>query len=231
MRTLTNQEQIKIINQLDPQFTIDYIEDRLIQNCAKTITRWKSARNVTMMILMLDVGIRVGELVKLTYDELFFNSEAVHTLFVPPHIGKGGRTRNVPLSQRVTYALNRWYKLNHKSDEKVWSYKAFPRTINGGIITSRTIERIISHAATTAAGIVCTPHTLRHTFATRLLKVTNIRTVQELLGHKNLSSTQIYTHVNDDDKRSAIADMESDPMSGPGAVSLAHFTRHPGNHV
>jgi len=226
MRTLTIHEQIAIINYIDPKFHADYRNDTLIQNAAKTVKEWKQARNVTMMILMLDAGLRVGEVVCMSYVELYFQKTAVQTLNIPTYIGKGNRSRDVPLTQRAQYTLNRWYSLNPFGFDTITQFPALPNRPGGGIISTRTVERIISQAATTAAGIACTPHMLRHTFATRLLKVTDIRTVQELLGHKNLSSTQIYTHVNDDDKRSAIADMESDPMSGPGAVSLAHFTSH-----
>ncbi len=184
-----------------------------------------------MMIMMLDTGLRVGELIKLTYNELFFDGMAVHNLFVPPHIGKGGRSRDVPLTQRATYALNRWFKLNTKDYGTTWNYPAFPNHIDEDRLATRTVERIISKAAMTAAGIVCTPHMLRHTFATRLLKVTDIRTVQELLGHKNLTSTQIYTHVNDEDKQQAIDQMDSTGCPGGLAVSLSHLSSHRSNDV
>lgn len=178
------------------------------------------------MILMLDAGLRVGEVIRMSSGELYFDSKAVLTLSVTKDIAKGGHARDIPLSRRATYALNRWFVLNPYGIGWSGNFPGFPAKTHGGIMTTRTVERIISQAAYASTGIVCTPHMLRHTFATRLLKITDIRTVQELLGHKNLSSTQIYTHVNDEDKRIAISRMESNQMNGTGTPSLAHLSSH-----
>jgi len=74
-------------------------------------------------------------------------------------------------------------------------------------ITTRQVERIIKHAAIASIGRPANPHMLRHTFATKLMRITNVRVVQELLGHRNLSSTQIYTHPNQDDFAAAIRNL------------------------
>ncbi len=75
-------------------------------------------------------------------------------------------------------------------------------------ITPRTIQRIIKKASFQAFGREIHPHVLRHTFASRLMRTTNIRIVQQLLGHKSIQSTQIYTHPNHDDLTTAIKSLE-----------------------
>jgi len=209
MRTLTKQEEFEMVYYLDPEFTAEYKLNRLPTASALSKKQWKNARNVTMMIMMVDAGLRVGEITKLSTIELYFNNLAVLNLNVPPYVAKGGRQRDLPLTKRILFALDRWHVLAHLGDNEKYPYLAFTSRPGSGAITTRTIERIISKAAHKTNHLYCTPHMLRHTFATRLLKVTDLRTVQELLGHKNVTSTQIYTHVTDDDKNKAIADMDS----------------------
>jgi len=77
-------------------------------------------------------------------------------------------------------------------------------------LTTRQVERIIRTAALKSIGRPVHPHVLRHTFASKLMSVCNERIVQELLGHQSITSTQIYTHPNEDDKKKAIQDVEKD---------------------
>jgi len=81
-------------------------------------------------------------------------------------------------------------------------------------ITTRQIENIVLAASMKSLGRPLNPHMLRHTFASKLLRVTNIRTVQILLGHSCITSTQIYTHPNEDDKKKAIDAMEGSDLEG-----------------
>ena len=76
-------------------------------------------------------------------------------------------------------------------------------------ITTRQVERIILTASMKALNRPIHPHVLRHTFASRLMKRTNIRVVQQLLGHTSITSTQIYTHPDSDDLQKAINDIDS----------------------
>jgi len=224
MRTLTKYEQETLISQLDPVFLADYADLCTFKHCAVSIKNWKQIRNVTMTILMLDAGLRVGEVNRLSNPDLYFNNNAVFRLRLPPEIAKGKRPREIPLTQRAQYALNRWNIMSGLATYPGPPFPVFARTPWDGVLTTRTIERIICKAAKTSLGIYCTPHTLRHTFATELMKVTDLRTVQELLGHKNISSTQIYTHVNDQDKLKAIEQLELSKGSLARDLSLAHLS-------
>lgn len=177
-----------------------------------------------MMILMLDAGLRVGEVIRLSKPDLYFNNNAVHRLRLPPEIAKGGRPREIPLTQRAQYALDRWNILSGLYDYQDYQFPVFARTPWSGVLSTRTLERIISKAANESLGIYCTPHMLRHTFATELSKITDLRTIQELLGHKHISTTQIYTHVNDQDKLKAITNLELSKNNLAPCLSLAHLS-------
>lgn len=161
-------------------------------------------RNHLMALLMLDAGLRVGELVKLTLSDLYVQGCPVQTLTVRAEIAKRKHERSIPTSKRLTDALL-------KTRQQAWHYRidrqheyAFTLGINDKHISTRRVQQIISDASLKAFDRKIHPHQLRHTFATRLMQKTNIRVVQQLLGHTSLTSTQIYTHPNNQDLKKAI---------------------------
>lgn len=161
-------------------------------------------RNHTIALLMLDAGLRVGEVVKLLRSDLVLSGQPLQNLRIRPEISKTKTGRIIPLSSRlvnsITTMQDGWWS---KCGEFGTAY-AFGNSQETAPLTTRQVERIIEKAALAAFGRKVNPHVLRHTFATKLMRVTNARTVQDLLGHKQLSSTQIYTHPNQDDKKKAI---------------------------
>lgn len=167
----------------------------------------KCIRNYTMCLLMLDAGLRVGEVVKLKISDCIIQDAVVKTLHIRKSVGKGHRERFIPLSDRVQKSfgemLERWWKHVHLFT----MLYAFPSGLNERRMSVRQVERIIKYASEKSIGRAITPHVLRHTFATRLMRQVNSRVVQELLGHQNLQTTQIYTHPNQDDLQSAIEGM------------------------
>lgn len=169
----------------------------------------QALRNYTMTILMLDAGLRVGEAVKLRRSDLYFNCEPVTSIIVRADIAKNETERTIPVSQRLTNALKMYFPLSTTIYPAWYHEFAFRSQTWGYPITTRQVERIIRQAALKSLGRPIHPHVLRHTFASRLMRKTNMRTVQELLGHKNLSSTQIYTHPNGDDLRKAIDSLDN----------------------
>lgn len=184
---------------------INYIES----NHNSFLSRNRSIRNVLMVLLMCDAGLRVGEVIRLSLNDLLKTDEAVENLIVRAEITKTKQERIVPLSERIQAAII-------KAGDSIWIED--PWTIddfafksgNGAFrITARTIQRICKEAGHFSIGREVNPHLLRHTFATRTLRVSNIRVVQQLLGHVSLSSTQIYTHPNGDDLQNAISNLDA----------------------
>ena len=189
--------------------------DKLWGNVRDQIPRNRNLRNYTIALLMLDAGLRVGEVCKLEIRDLVFNGEPVKSVTIRTEISKTKTERTVPLSQRLQDALKlmilklpnagvlkatqpffaRWYD----GDQDVNGQLSYCKPI-----TPRQVQRIIADASFAAFGRRIHPHVLRHTFATRLMRVTNERVVQALLGHKSIASTQIYTHPNGDDMKAAV---------------------------
>lgn len=165
-------------------------------------------RNYTIALLMLDAGLRVGETVQLLVSDLVLQNEPVRALHVRAEITKNHAEGLIPLSQRCQKAI--------KTMQHIWwtpfihyeTMYAFFTTESCNCLSVRQVERIITAAAEKVLGRPVHPHILRHTFGTRIERRGGIRVAQELLRHKNITSTQIYTHPNEDDKRKAIDGLE-----------------------
>lgn len=181
--------------------------DALLRKDASRKTARKGIRNHLMAVLMLDAGLRVGEVVKLKLSHLYFNELPVNTLVLTPSITKNHKERTIPSTPRLTTSLRCYFSTWLLTDLVNNNAFAFYCKDADHPLTTRQVENIINTAASKALGRRINPHMLRHTFASRLLRVTNMRTVQELLGHSCITSTQIYTHPNEDDKKTAIEKM------------------------
>jgi len=156
-------------------------------------------RNRAMIAAMLGAGLRVSEVVALKPAEVDFQRGEVRV-----NLGKGGKDRVVPVDAETLGWLRAWSEKRNalKFSGRAPLFCAIRRTPLGSKpgqgITARTVQALIRRLAR-EAGIdkQVTPHTLRHTFATRALDASlTIREVQELLGHSDVSTTMIYTHVN-----------------------------------
>lgn len=187
----------------------------------------KAIRNHCMALIMLEAGLRVGELVSLRFSDLFFNSLPVRSIVIKPHMTKNKVHHTIPVSERLAETLRSYFSSWYLCDLNLPGSFAFFSTTEDKPLTTRQVERIINRAGWKALGRPVHPHVLRHTFASRLMRITNSSTVQQLLGHKFLSSTQVYCHPNEDDKRQAIesASAPSDPL--PSAEQLQHPESQP----
>lgn len=169
-----------------------------------TKTYRKGIRNYLIAILMLDAGLRVGEVVQLEISHLWFDGKPVGSLFLTSNITKNHKERSVPVTSRLSSTIDDFFAhvigtLNRKPSNQI-----FMAVQSNKCLTTRQVEHIINNAGLKALGRPVNPHMLRHTFASKLMRVTNMRTVQQLLGHSCISSTMIYTHPNEDDKKKAI---------------------------
>lgn len=148
-------------------------------------------RDRAIIELLYATGIRVSELVSIKTEDVNFGSNYIIVF------GKGSKERVVFFGKKAEESLERYLKesrpflLRDISEEYLFLNK------NGTSISDRSIRRMIDkYVKQTALNSNISPHTLRHTFATHMLNNgADLKTVQELLGHSSLSTTQIYTHV------------------------------------
>jgi integrase/recombinase XerC len=150
-------------------------------------------RDRAILEVLYSAGLRVSELAGLNEADLDF---AGGTLRVR---GKGRRERIAPVGSYATGALHKWLAVRTLSAREKKGAEA-PVFVNkfGRRLTTRSVGRMLEkHLRSSGLDRRTTPHTLRHSFATHLLdRGADIRSVQELLGHKSLVTTQIYTHVS-----------------------------------
>jgi integrase len=145
--------------------------------------------------ILYHCGLRVGELLGLTWKDLMTEGRIHDTLTVRPETSKSGRSRLVPIPSPLKIEITRHFhrsEVHTPQQTEIW-WPVIPGNIHRAW-SVRWFESKLKDLGLRWLHRRLTPHMLRHTFATRLLKVTDIRTVQEVLGHSSVRSTQIYTH-------------------------------------
>jgi len=167
--------------------------DRLVTSA--DTSKEEGLRDRAIMELLFSTGLRVSELTSLNRDQINFDRREFGV------IGKGGRGRIVFISDRAS----EWVKnyLNKRRDPFKplfirYSGRVIPENNGEKMrLTPRSVERLVKkYVRATRLPVDATVHTLRHSFATDLLtNGADLRSVQEMLGHKNIATTQIYTHV------------------------------------
>lgn len=156
------------------------------QEVSHMIQKTENPKHRCMIQLLYGAGLRVSELTHLRMRDIDVERGIVHVV-----LGKGAKDRITILPEALRDTIKMQRRLKLPEDYLFTSY-------DGGKMTEATVQKVVAQAAQ-RAGIskVVTPHTLRHSFATHLLENgTDIRYIQELLGHSKLTTTQIYTHVS-----------------------------------
>lgn len=151
----------------------------------KLIGVTENLKHQTILSMMYGGGLRVSEVVRIKICDL-----DLENMFLRVNQGKGKKDRITLISKKLENILAQQIDLKNKNDYLFTNGR-------GGRLTEASVQKIVRNSVR-LAGIKksITPHTLRHSFATHLLEAgTDIRYIQELLGHANLKTTQIYTHV------------------------------------
>jgi len=156
-------------------------------NTATTDNSFTAVRNKLVIDILYSTGIRRGELLGLKDDSID------ETLKVVKVVGKRNKERLIPLSDKLIRDINKYKEIKRKSFTN--PYPALIIGNKGGKAYPKLIYNIINKGLTEVSNGKRSPHVLRHSFATHMLNNgSDLNIVKELLGHSNLSATQIYTH-------------------------------------
>jgi site-specific recombinase XerD len=164
---------------------------RLVSTEDEEAPEWRRARDRVVLEILYGSGLRVSEVCSLTVQSVSSDQTTMRVM------GKGSKERVVPLSEPATIALRRWAKVRHEVLGEAPEV-ALLLTGRGQCVSRRDITRLLDDACQ-RAGIAggTHPHALRHSFATHLMdNGADTRSIQELLGHSDASTTQRYTHVS-----------------------------------
>ena len=151
-----------------------------------------SKRDAAMLEILYASGARVSELCGLDLEDIDYARQTIRVL------GKGNKERTIPIGNPAMRALELWLKDGRESLVGAKSERAVFLGARGKRIDQRTVRTMVYHALAALEGVEkLGPHALRHSAATHLLEGgADLRTVQEILGHASLATTQIYTHVS-----------------------------------
>ncbi len=187
-------EKIELATSKRPQVSFLTVEEVIALFSAADPSTQSGLRDRAILELLFSTGLRVSELVNLNRDSINLDKGEFSIR------GKGQKDRPVYMSDSAKVAVLAYLKSRNDKSEPLFvqaSKSKNPDELNR--LTARTIQRIVENCRA-KAGITkqVTPHTLRHSFATDLLgNGADLRSVQTMLGHANISTTQIYTHVTD----------------------------------
>ncbi len=179
---------------------------KLLQTASDEDSR-NSSRNFAMLTLFLNCGMRLSELVNINISDIDFSNNKLNV------IGKGNKERTIYLNNACVKAIKDYLKDRPKDGVKFTSKDALFLSEQKKRISNRTVQYIV-YEELKKSDLDChkySTHKLRHTAATLMYKYghVDIRALQELLGHESISTTEIYTHVDNEQIRSAV---ESNPL-------------------
>lgn len=173
-----------------------FLEYEQVQRLLNTppANSWLGARDRAIMEVLYSTGMRVSELVSLNMDDVDFLSEVIHIR------GKGKKERICPIGSSALRSIQAYIEYRNKrmANDSGFDSKVLFANKHGKRLSARSVRRKMDKYLL-QAGLdpSISPHTLRHSFATHMLNNgADLRSVQELLGHQSLSTTQIYTHIS-----------------------------------
>ena len=193
-RSLTGEESLQLLEQLSR-----YTDSEQ--------SRRYAIRNRLIALLMLDAGLRIGEVLQLRISDLVIEDQPVRSILIRTEITKTHSERTVKASPTLQAAIVTCHGYIWRADDRPHVARCFYSSKRKEKLSRQRVGQIIAEAGLKACHRHVHPHMLRHTFATRLMRVTSMRIVQQLLGHKRISSTQIYTHPSQMSQDDAIDNM------------------------
>jgi site-specific recombinase XerD len=186
-----------------PVFLSEDDSRTLLRSVLRTATAFYKMRDYTIITLFLNTGIRLSELCGIKIGDVDFAAQQIRI------IRKGNKEAYIYLDESVISFVKRWlkdrrrYKNYDKTDSLFLS--KWGRKIGGATVIEMVKKYAVCAGLIKDGGHQITPHKLRHSFGSRLLsRGENLRTIQELLGHSSITSTQIYTHVTEINLRKTI---------------------------
>lgn len=188
----------KIGRKLPDVLTIEEI-DRMIE-CIDLSTN-EAQRNAAILETLYSCGLRVSELIGLRFEDCYFDEGFIRV------IGKGNKERLVPVSEKMADEIRLYVERDRSELPIKKGHEAYVFLNRRGAQLTRVMIFTIIKNLTLAAGIKkkISPHTFRHSFATHLIEGgANLRAVQEMLGHESITTTEIYTHLDQRFLREAI---------------------------
>ncbi|MCK4282808.1 MAG: tyrosine recombinase XerC [Candidatus Brocadiae bacterium] len=169
---------------------------------APNVSTWAGRRDLAILETLYGAGLRVGELVGLDHDDVDLSSGMLRVR------GKGKKERIAPAGRCAAAAIKDYLaRAGGGGPPRLDPHALFVNVRAGRRLTARSVRRIMrKYALMAGLNPALSPHSLRHSFATHMLSSgADLRAVQELLGHENLSTTQIYTHLSHDQLRATYA--------------------------
>ena len=182
-------ERPKLRKSLPKTLSIEDV-DKLLDVELKTVFDY---RNKAMLELIYGTGLRVSELVNLTVNDLDFNNCLIRVM------GKGSKEREIPLGEYSIYYLGLYLEKRESMLKNRSCDKLFLNNHGLGMTRQGFFKNLKELLRSKGLNEDVSPHTLRHSFATHLLnRGADLRSIQEMLGHSDISTTKIYTHVSDE---------------------------------
>lgn len=176
--------------------SLDQIEKLLLAPDVKNLS---GIRDRAILETLFSTGFRVSELINLNTDQINLEvlERNIKNDLELAIVGKGGQPRTVYISERAKYWLIEYLKKRKSDDRAVFLNLSNNANLKLNRLSVRSVEMMIKkYCSQKGLPITTTPHTIRHSYATDLLEQgVDLRTIQEFLGHRNLVTTQVYTHV------------------------------------
>lgn len=189
-------EKIKLSREASKEKTIHFLKLEQVEKLllAPNINNLTGLRDRVVLETLFSTGLRVAELAALNREQ-FLNIENKNDLEIQV-IGKGDKPRTVYFSERALNWLKKYLQKRNDTDKALFINYRGPKN-DTRRLTARSIERLVKHyTKISGLPLSTSPHTLRHSYATDLLEQgVDLRSIQEFLGHSNIATTQIYTHV------------------------------------